>query len=620
MVIQDALYNVVRPQKFSEVVGQTNTIKAIKTALTKGVLEHSLIFYGQTGGGKTTTARIVAKWLQCDSKVDNEPCCQCETCKAIKAETFADYVELNASTNGGKDDIDRLLENISFAPQYGKCKVYVIDEAHCLTDGAWKSLLKPLEEPPSHVYFIMCTTDFQSIPQTIKNRCGKYEFSRITKADILGLLGDLRIKYKAAYTDEALGLLAESADGSLRNAVNNFSHISMPFEEGEEIGEDSVKKYLALVGPETMAEYVGALVKKDLGRALSIIHEEEESAVNPDNFLKMILNAISDALTVSCNAALNREVSEEYMKTLKEISSYGMIRLSGVAGKLNEQYSKLTCRNYSSLRITSAEICMLSTGSGDSELINELLARITDLEQRGCAALPHEQESQCQGSAKESMQAESGEEIQSIANTGQADNEESLEQPFDFVGAEDSYDEENPFLNEPGVEESIVSDYDTVPREDIPEEMPVSDSEPEQELSFFDSFFGLEEPSEEDNREQAENENEGAAEAAVEKTQDFGGYANGITFDDANVAKAYEKSKDTSVKTAKALKAACEEIPLLSQLCNECCTCDKAGDGIALATPFGPVAQVIKVLLEYASVRNVSVFPVDGVKIGAENV
>lgn len=242
MVIQDALYNVVRPQKFSEVVGQTNTIKAIKTALTKGVLEHSLIFYGQTGGGKTTTARIVAKWLQCDSKVDNEPCCQCETCKAIKAETFADYVELNASTNGGKDDIDRLLENISFAPQYGKCKVYVIDEAHCLTDGAWKSLLKPLEEPPSHVYFILCTTDFQSIPQTIKNRCGKYEFSRITKADILGLLGDLRIKYKAAYTDEALGLLAESADGSLRNAVNNFSHISMPFEEGEEIGEDSVKK------------------------------------------------------------------------------------------------------------------------------------------------------------------------------------------------------------------------------------------------------------------------------------------------------------------------------------------------------------------------------------------
>lgn len=620
MVIQDALYNVVRPQKFSEVVGQTNTIKAIKTALTKGVLEHSLIFYGQTGGGKTTTARIVAKWLQCDSKVDNEPCCQCETCKAIKAETFADYVELSASTNGGKDDIDRLLENISFAPQYGKCKVYVIDEAHCLTDGAWKSLLKPLEEPPSHVYFILCTTDFQSIPQTIKNRCGKYEFSRITKADILGLLGDLRIKYKAAYTDEALGLLAESADGSLRNAVNNFSHISMPFEEGEEIGEDSVKKYLALVGPETMAEYVGALVKKDLGRALSIIHEEEESAVNPDNFLKMILNAISDALTVSCNAALNREVSEEYMKTLKEISSYGMIRLSGVAGKLNEQYSKLTCRNYSSLRITSAEICMLSTGSGDSELINELLARITDLEQRGCAALPHEQESQCQGSAKESMQAESGEEIQSIANTGQADNEESLEQPFDFVGAEDSYDEENPFLNEPGVEESIVSDYDTVPREDIPEEMPVSDSEPEQELSFFDSFFGLEEPSEEDEWEQAEKENDGAAEAAVEKTQDFGGYANGITFDDANVAKAYEKSKDTSVKTAKALKAACEEIPLLSQLCNECCTCDKAGDGIALATPFGPVAQVIKVLLEYASVRNVSVFPVDGVKIGAENV
>ena len=153
------LYNILRPQRFLEVIGQDNTVKSIQMALSKGVLEHALIFYGQTGGGKTTLARIVAKYLQCDDVKNNEPCCMCNSCISIKQDNFSDYVELNAATNGGKEDIDRLLENVNFSPSFGKARVYVIDEAQRLSQSAWASLLKVLEEPPEHAYFILCTTE-----------------------------------------------------------------------------------------------------------------------------------------------------------------------------------------------------------------------------------------------------------------------------------------------------------------------------------------------------------------------------------------------------------------------------------------------------------------------------
>ena len=611
-MLSDALYNVVRPQKFSDVVGQTNTIKAIKTALIKGVLEHSLIFYGQTGGGKTTTARIVAKWLQCDNKVDNEPCCTCSTCQSIKAETFVDYVELNASTNGGKDDIDRLLENISYAPQYGKCKVYVIDEAHCLTDGAWKSLLKPLEEPPAHVYFILCTTDFNAIPQTIKNRCGKYEFSRITKSDILKLLCDLRIKYKAGYNDDALNLIAESADGSLRNAVNNFSHISMPFEEGEAIGVDAVKSYLALVGPETMADFIRALSERNLEKSMEIIEEEERSAVNPDNFLKMILSAVSDSLTIGCGTELNREVSDEYMQTLKAIASTGLTRLSEVAGKLNETYSKVSSRSYSSLRIVSAELCSMANGT-DVSVVNCLLERVEKLEKM---------------IAEGNMPVHTSVEAKT-ADTDSSQSQEDETESFDCVSDDTMpYDEESYSFEEENM------DYD----EPEPADESASSQEVKEESDdfpdFFESMFEAPQENVNETSEELSGENQvpEQEESPVKSdsvlagsldfdneplpfAQDFGDYSAGITFESGSVGNAYKQSQTDSMKAIKALKAACNTYPLLEQICSECCNCETTNDGVALATPFAPVASLVKDILEHEHVQNVSVYPVDGLII-----
>lgn len=615
----DALFNVERPGRFSEVVGQENTIKSVQTALNKGVLEHALIFYGQTGGGKTTLARIVAKWLECDSKVNNEPCCQCTSCKSIKEGIYPDYMELNAATDGGKDDIDRLLENVTFAPQFGHYRIYVIDEAHCLTTSAWKSLLKILEEPPAHCYFIMCTTDFNSIPPEIKNRCGKYEFKRITKDNIFNSLKNLRIKYKANYTEDALLLLSESADGSMRNAVNNFSHISMPFAEGELIEAEDVKKYLSLVGPETMAKFVQALSERNFSLAVSIIEEEEKSAVGADNFLKMILNAISDSLTVSCGGRLNREVSEEYTHLLDAISQNGVARLTAVANTLNETYSKPAERNYSSLRIVSAQLCLLSSGSADSELVNTLIQRIERLE-KGLVVTTGVNETVANVSETTlGMSKESDVTANNMVYEQEYSNYSDSE-PEDIPDPENVYELFGEQQREFGyIPEMFCPSVDT------------EDCEPkESEESDFFSNFKTVEPEEKEKlkTENIPEEQNLAFEAPVDEFESiipnpfetepvkFGQYDGGIVFSSDSMAKGYAESQTVTSQAAKNLKLACEEIPLLKQLCNECCNCDTGKEGIILATPFEPVARCISAMLQYAQVSNVSVYPVDGLNIG----
>ena len=260
----EALYNIIRPVKFSQLAGQAETKKALKEAVNKGVLEHSLIFHGKTGSGKTTAARIVGRALNCVDVQDGEPCGICAACQEVTNGISSNYIELNAATNGGKEDIDRLLSSISYKPVIGSAKIYVIDEAQRLSSAAWSSLLKAIEEPPEYVYFILCTTEYASIPDAIKNRCGKYEFKNITNEDICEYLKFIRPRYGCNYTDEGLKAIAEASEGSMRNAINNFEHIRIPYPEDFQIGATEVAQYLAILGEDMLSEFIIAL---EIGRA-----------------------------------------------------------------------------------------------------------------------------------------------------------------------------------------------------------------------------------------------------------------------------------------------------------------------------------------------------------------
>ena len=211
-----------RPQKFSEVIGQEHVTRTLQNAIEQGRTAHGYIFSGHRGIGKTTVARILATALNCRSKDHPvpEPCGICESCTEIRAGNAVDVIEIDAATNRGIDEIRELREAARYRPARDRFKIYILDEAHQITDAAFNALLKTLEEPPDHIVFMLATTQPEDIPQTIRSRCQHFSFRAVKFDDIVGQLRDLVTREKIDADDDALALLAEAGDGSMRDALS----------------------------------------------------------------------------------------------------------------------------------------------------------------------------------------------------------------------------------------------------------------------------------------------------------------------------------------------------------------------------------------------------------------
>src|SRR6202163_2508395 len=211
-----------RPQKFSEVIGQEYVTRTLKNALEQGRRAHGYIFSGHRGIGKTTVARILAMALRCRSsdKPAAEPCGVCESCTEIRAGNSVDVIEIDAATNRGIDEIRELREAARYKPARDRFKIYILDEAHQITDAAFNALLKTLEEPPDHIVFMMATTQPEDIPQTVRSRCQHYSFHAVKLVDIMGQLRTIATAEAIDADDTALSLLAEAGDGSMRDALS----------------------------------------------------------------------------------------------------------------------------------------------------------------------------------------------------------------------------------------------------------------------------------------------------------------------------------------------------------------------------------------------------------------
>ena len=211
-----------RPQNFSDVIGQDHVTRTLKNAIEQGRTAHGYIFSGHRGIGKTTVARILAMALNCRSsdKPVTEPCGVCESCTEIRAGNSVDVIEIDAATNRGIDEIRELREAARYRPARDRFKIYILDEAHQITDAAFNALLKTLEEPPSHVVFMLATTQPEDIPQTIRSRCQHFSFRAVRFEEILGQLKDLGSRENVEADEDALALLAEAGDGSIRDALS----------------------------------------------------------------------------------------------------------------------------------------------------------------------------------------------------------------------------------------------------------------------------------------------------------------------------------------------------------------------------------------------------------------
>lgn len=282
-----ALYRKWRPQTFKDLVGQEHISRTLANAITSGHIGHAYLFAGPRGTGKTSTAKILAKALNCEHGPTPEPCGQCEQCRKIADGSSMDVFEIDAASNRGIDEIRDLRETVKFAPVDGRYKVYIIDEVHMLTTEAFNALLKTLEEPPAHVVFILATTEAHKVPPTIQSRCQRYDFKRITVEEIESRLRYITAEMKMEAEDEALAMIAIQADGGMRDALSILDQCAA-LAEGT-ITAERVRQILGLVGHDWIYKMTKALAARNVQEALQILAE----LLRDGKDLKQILSELS---------------------------------------------------------------------------------------------------------------------------------------------------------------------------------------------------------------------------------------------------------------------------------------------------------------------------------------
>jgi DNA polymerase-3 subunit gamma/tau len=306
-----------RPLVFEDVVGQSHVTNTLRNAITSKRLAHAYLFSGARGTGKTTTARILAKAINCLSPKDTNPDNECELCKEITAGRSLDVIEIDGASNRGVEEIRNLRESVRYTPTRGKYKVYIIDEVHMLTKEAFNALLKTLEEPPEHVIFIFATTEVHKIPMTILSRCQRFDFRRISIEEITGNLRAISKEEKVTIDEEALMIVAKKADGALRDAQSIFDQIRAFC--GNEISAADVLKVLNVVDQELYFRVTDLIKAQDVKGGLELVEEIVKSGYDLREFLGGLSEHLRNLLVVLTTEATELvEASEPYRKRYQE--------------------------------------------------------------------------------------------------------------------------------------------------------------------------------------------------------------------------------------------------------------------------------------------------------------
>lgn len=372
-----ALYRQWRPQDFDALVGQKAVKTTLKNALASGKIAHAYLFSGPRGTGKTSMARILAKALNCEQGPTAEPCGQCGNCQRIVQGTYLDVIEIDAASNTSVDNIRDLREQVAFTPAESRYKVYIIDEVHMLSTGAFNALLKTLEEPPAHAVFILATTDPQKVPATIQSRCQRFEFRRVTVDEIAEHLAMVAAGSGIEADADALRLIAIQAEGGMRDALSLLDQCGVM---AKRVTVATVREVLGIVGREALHELTGAIGRRQLPQALATLNLLLEQGKD----VKQVLTELIEYLRALVLYLAVPDYEEIYLTDTKEALAelaplFGRDRLLAAEERLHSAIQEL--RGSMRPRIT-AELCLLDLCRVEGSTLAALSARIEQLERQ----------------------------------------------------------------------------------------------------------------------------------------------------------------------------------------------------------------------------------------------
>jgi len=323
-----ALYRKWRPRTFDEVVGQEHIVRTLRNAVTSGRIHHAYLFAGPRGTGKTTTARLLAKAVNCDAPEGERPCNECPICRALNEGRLLDLIEIDAASNTGVDDVREIRERVSFRPSQARYKVYVIDEVHMLSNAAFNALLKTLEEPPPHAIFILATTEAHKVPPTVISRCQRFDFRRVPLQAIVSRLQWMTEQEGIVADTDALALVARQATGSMRDAESLLDQLAS-YDNGR-ITAEEVRAALGIGASESVMRLIDALTAGDLAAGLSVISGTIDEGVDPRRFAGQVVEHLRALLFLRLEARVETSyVSEEDRPHLKiQAERFSLARLA----------------------------------------------------------------------------------------------------------------------------------------------------------------------------------------------------------------------------------------------------------------------------------------------------
>ena len=319
-----ALYRKFRPERFEDVKGQDHIVTTLRNQIEADRIGHAYLFCGTRGTGKTTIAKIFAKAVNCENPVDGSPCGECRSCRSIAAGASMNVIEIDAASNNGVDNIREIVDEVSYSPAEGRFKVYIIDEVHMLSIGAFNALLKTLEEPPSYVIFILATTEVHKIPVTILSRCQRYDFKRISIETITDRLRDLMVQENQQVQEKALRYVAKAADGSMRDALSLLDQC-IAFHYGKELTYDMVLDVLGAVDTEVFSRLLRAVLERSVTDCIGILEEIVMQGRELSQF-------VSDFTWYLRNLLLIKTSEDNAIEDVVDVSSDNLVRLKEEAG------------------------------------------------------------------------------------------------------------------------------------------------------------------------------------------------------------------------------------------------------------------------------------------------